>query len=73
MSTRPAELIQSRGAPAFAPVAGTALLYMSNSPDNIFLHIADQHYYLLISGRWYKARGLQGPWAFIEPAALPAD
>ncbi len=32
VSTKPAELIQSRGGPAFAPVNGTALLYMTNSP-----------------------------------------
>lgn len=73
VSTQPAELIQSRGKPAFAPIQGTSLLYMSNSPDNIFMNIQDQAYYLLISGRWYKARGLRGPWSFIEPSALPAD
>lgn len=73
VSTEPAELIQSRGGPAFAPIQGTGLLYLSNSPDNIFMNIADQSYYLLISGRWYKARGLQGPWSYIEPGSLPPD
>ncbi|MGO4291980.1 hypothetical protein [Chitinophaga sp. RAB17] len=73
VSTVPAELIQSAGKPVFAAVAGTGLLYMSNSSDNIFMDIASQEYYVLLSGRWYLSRSLQGPWDYVEPNNLPKD
>ncbi|WP_143059176.1 DUF3300 domain-containing protein [Chitinophaga arvensicola] len=73
VSTVPAELIQSNGTPDFAPVAGTGLLYMSNSADNIFMQISSQEYYVLLAGRWYLSRSLQGPWDYVAPADLPKD
>lgn len=73
VSTVPAELLQSNGTPDFAPVAGTSLLYMSNSPDNIFMQISTQEYYILLSGRWYLSRSLQGPWDYVAPDNLPKD
>lgn len=73
VSTVPAELIQSNGQPIFAAVVGTGLLYMNNSPDNIFVDIATQEYYVLLSGRWYLSRSLQGPWDYVAPDNLPKD
>lgn len=73
VSTVPAELLQSKGTPDFAPIAGTSLLFMSNSPDNIFLHITTQEYYVLLSGRWYLSHSLQGPWSYVAPDNLPKD
>src|SRR5678815_1376967 len=29
--------------------------------------------YLLLSGRWYKASSLKGPWSHVAPRDLPAD
>src|SRR5207253_22125 len=29
--------------------------------------------YVLISGRWFRARSLDGPWAHVAPERLPAD
>lgn len=73
VSTVPAELIQSTGTPDFAPVSGTSLLYMSNTSDNIFMQISSQEYYVLLAGRWYLSRSLQGPWDYVAPADLPKD
>ncbi|HEY9258906.1 hypothetical protein, partial [Chitinophaga sp.] len=73
VSTVPAELIQSYGKAVFNAVAGTGLLYMDNSPDNIFMDIASQEYYVLLSGRWYLSRSLQGPWDYVTPDNLPKD
>ncbi len=73
ISTVPAELIQSKGTAAFANITGTSLLYVSNSDDDIFKYVDDQLYYVLISGRWYTASKLEGPWTFIESDKLPAD
>jgi hypothetical protein len=73
ISTEPAELIQSNGEGVFASIQGTNLLYMSNSEDEIFMEINQQKYYVLLSGRWYVASSMKGPWAYISSDKLPAD
>jgi hypothetical protein len=73
VSTGPAELIQSTGDPVFAPIAGTQLEYVSNSDNDIFLDSGNRRYYVLLSGRWYTAAGLQGGWQYIASDSLPAD
>lgn len=71
--TKPAELIQSDGEPKYEPIQGTQLLYMTNTEDNIFMTIDKNAYYVLLSGRWYSASTLNGPWKYIESDQLPAD
>lgn len=73
VSTEPAELIQTEGEPDYRSIEGTSLLYIDNSPDNILKDINSQLNYILISGRWYKATSLNGPWTYNEPDKLPAD
>jgi len=73
VSTKPAELIQSNGQAQFANITGTELLYVSNSGDDIFKSIADQQFYVLLSGRWYAAPKLEGPWKYIASDKLPSD
>jgi hypothetical protein len=73
ISTVPAEIIQSNGKADFATITGTELLYVSNSNDNIFKSITDQLYYVLISGRWYTASKLEGPWTYVASDKLPKD
>lgn len=73
VSITPAEIIQSKGEAVFANVAGTGLLYVSNSGDDIFRYIEDQQFYVLLSGRWYSAAKLQGPWNFVAQDKLPKD
>jgi hypothetical protein len=71
--TGPAALIQTDGAPQLKPVTGTGLLYVGNSADSVFVNPADQKYYVLVSGRWYRSRSLKGPWENVSAKALPAD
>ncbi|MDD4602492.1 MAG: hypothetical protein PHF97_01635, partial [Bacteroidales bacterium] len=71
--TKPAELIQSKGEPAYAPIQGTQLLYMTNTNDNIFMTLDKNQYFILISGRWYQSTTLTGPWYFIDSDKLPPD
>ncbi|MEO5997962.1 MAG: hypothetical protein ABIN89_14545 [Chitinophagaceae bacterium] len=73
VSTEPAELIQSDGEANFTPIQGTNLLYMSNSGNDIFMDVNSQLYYVLISGRWYKAPALNSSWIYISADKLPAD
>jgi uncharacterized membrane protein YgcG len=56
-----------------SPIPGTQLLYMANSPNDIFLELGPQTYYVLISGRWFTAKALTGPWSFVSPKSLPPD
>jgi hypothetical protein len=73
VSTSAAELIQTQGAPAYQPVANTKLLYVQNSANSIFLDLRDQKTYILVSGRWYRAKSLNGPWEYVSPKKLPTD
>jgi len=73
VATRPTELLQSKGPPQLTPIPGTELLYLANSPNDIFMVLGAQTYYALISGRWFTAKALTGPWAFVPGKALPAD
>jgi hypothetical protein len=73
VSTEPAELIQSNGEADFSPIKGTGLLYMTNTNNDVFMNIADQQYYVLLSGRWYKSASLKGPWIYNSSDKLPAD
>jgi len=73
VSTTPAELVVIRGQPALAPVAATAILEVTNTDDDLFLYTPDQDYYVLLSGRWFRAKSLQGPWEFVTGDRLPGD
>jgi hypothetical protein len=73
VSTVPAELIVTEGAPAFQQVSGTQLLHATNTVSSLFMNIANQSYYVAISGRWFSAANLNGPWQFVPANQLPPD
>jgi uncharacterized membrane protein YgcG len=73
VSTIPAELIQTNGPPSLTNIDGTSLSYISNSQNDIFLSQADQQYYVLLSGRWYKSPDLNGSWQYTAANNLPSD
>ena len=73
VSTGPAELIQTQGPAQFQPIAATQILEVTNTSSSVFLYLPTQQYYVLISGRWFRAQALSGPWAFVEAKALPRD
>ncbi len=69
---RPAELLLFKGEPAYKEIARTNLAYATNTESDVFRHSPDQQLYVLLSGRWFRAKGLQGPWSFAGND-LPAD
>jgi len=75
VTTTPAELIQTNGSPDLAPIEGTNLLYVANSPDNIFLDTQSQLYYILLSGRWYSSKTLEtgNGFTYVASDQLPKD
>jgi hypothetical protein len=73
VSFAPAELIVFDGAPDLQPMDGTALMWASNSTANVIVDIVSGHYFALLSGRWFRARSLNGPWTYVAAHALPGD
>ena len=74
VSTVPAELVQTDGPPQYSPIERTQLLYVTNSPNRLFLDLPTQQYYVLLAGRWYRTRSLQqGGWDYVAGANLPEE
>lgn len=73
VATTPTELLVTSGAPQWLPIQGTGLLYVSNTTGHIFKEIGDQNSYVLISGRWFRASDMKGPWTFTPADKLPTD
>lgn len=74
LSTVPAELITTDGDMDFASVEGTQLLYLKNSENDVLMDIAQQQYYALLAGRWYRTKSMSaGPWEFVPFDQLPED
>ena len=71
-SDAPAELVVLRGAPVYAKIPGTALLYVTNTDADVFVDTTSRQFYTLLSGRWFRADTLGGPFTFAS-ANLPAD
>jgi len=74
VSTVPAELIEVYGEAQYLPVQGTSLLYVGNSPNDIFIDTQTKQYYILLAGRWYQSLDLSADsqWTYIASDKLPA-
>ncbi len=72
VSTKPAEIIVTSGAPSFKAVAGTGLQRVVNTSSVLLFYPAKGQFYLQLSGRWFSAHGFDGPWEFATDK-LPAD
>ena len=73
IAMHPAELLVTEGEPNFSPIAGTELLYVTNTTGNIFKYLKDNKTYVLLAGRWFRAPSLSGPWEYVPHKSLPAD
>jgi len=73
VSTQPAELLQTQGDPQVASIEGTELIYVINTQNDIFVHTPSQDHFILLSGRWFKATSMNGPWQYVAGEKLPAD
>jgi hypothetical protein len=72
-ATGPADLIQIDGNPNWVPINGTMLLYVANTPADVFKYLDDQQTYVLLSGRWFRAPAFEGPWQYVSGENLPKD
>ncbi|MGE0583156.1 MAG: carbohydrate-binding family V/XII [Steroidobacteraceae bacterium] len=73
VATEPTELISTDGRPAMQPLVGSELLTVSNTDSDLFFDVPGQAWYIVVSGRWYRARSLTGDWTFVESDQLPAS
>lgn len=60
VSQRPAELILVDGKPALERIPGTDIAFVQNTTSNLFVH--GSNYYFLVSGRWFTAPQIFGPY-----------
>ncbi|WP_210161016.1 SH3 domain-containing protein [Microvirga lotononidis] len=72
MTEKPSELILFDGEPKLEDVPGTALRWASNTESDVFFDKTGKQWYVLLSGRWFRAASFDGPWTFATPD-LPAD
>lgn len=72
VSTEPAELLQTDGAPVYKKIDSTNLQYVSNTKNDI-IKTADGQIYILLAGRWYKSSSLNGPWTFNGADKMPRE
>jgi hypothetical protein len=68
----PGELIEFSGPPVYTDIPQTRLTYAKNSESDVFVHKDQNQYYVLLSGRWFRAKSLNGPWTFAG-GDLPSD
>ena len=70
-----AELVVFVGKPDFTPITGTGLLWAGNTASDVIVVVdtTSNLYYVVISGRWYRAATLDGPWDYVANNALPAS
>jgi hypothetical protein len=63
-SVTPAELLLVKGQPVYTRISGTQLLYVTNTDSDLFLNDAEKQFYVLVSGRWFRAKQPDGPWSY---------
>ena len=65
VTQKPAELIYVDGKPELERIRGTGLEYVENTESNVFRQRATGDWYFLVSGRWFTAKQLSGPWTTV--------
>ncbi len=73
VATEPTELISTDGEPDWVSLTGGELLYVQNTESPWLRELATGNMYLLLSGRWFRAKTNDGPWVFVRPDELPAS
>jgi hypothetical protein len=63
-ANQPAELIAFAGEPTYKDIQGTKLSYATNTDSWVFKDSTDGQFYYLITGRWFRASNLEGPWSY---------
>lgn len=70
-ANEPTELIVTQGAADWQSLPGGELLYVQNTESPWLRELSTGNMYLLMSGRWYRAKSQDGPWTFVRADELP--
>lgn len=71
VATTATELVVLDGAPEWVAIPGTQLEFVENTTGNVFR--TGTTFYALLSGRWFRASSLDGPWSHVPQANLAPD
>jgi len=71
-STQPAEMILINGPTKFEGIPATDLVWVANTESDLFKDKGDDQWYFLVTGRWFRAKSLAGPWSYAGDS-LPPD
>ncbi len=72
VSLRPAEMIETDGAPSKEPIDGTQIEWVVNTDSDLFWHTGEKAWFFLVAGRWFKTDDLKtGRWTGVDDP--PAD
>jgi hypothetical protein len=61
------------GKPSWVPLGSDGkLLYADNTDGSVLVYVPTNETFVLVSGRWYKAASLAGPWTPVRPDRVPS-
>lgn len=72
-TTEPTELIATDGKADWQSLQGGELLYVANTETPWLRQLSTGNMYVLLSGRWYRAKSQKGPWTFVPANELPSS
>jgi hypothetical protein len=68
--TEPTELIVTDGQPQFLPLGDGSLLIIKNTESDVLRENTTQRIFVLLSGRWFASKSINGPWEFVPSDEL---
>ena len=72
VATEPTELVVSDGRPEWESLSGGEVLFVKNTETPWLRDLPTGNMYILLSGRWYRAKTAAGPWTFVPADELPS-
>jgi hypothetical protein len=69
--TEPTELIVTDGQPQFLPLGDGSLLVIKNTESDVLRENTSQRIFVLLSGRWFASKSINGPWEYVPSNGLP--
>jgi hypothetical protein len=72
VATEPTELVVSDGKPQWESLSGGEVLFVNNTETPWLRDLPTGNMYILLSGRWYRAKTAAGPWTFVPADGLPS-
>ncbi|MCQ8878569.1 carbohydrate-binding family V/XII [Pseudoalteromonas shioyasakiensis] len=73
VATEPTELIVTDGTANWKSLTGGELMYVNNTETPWLRELKTSNMYVLLSGRWYRAKKQTGPWTFVKADELPSS